>query len=119
MTTSQSSMPRGSQQDYFGNLPAYIAASTQAKTFAVKEEHDAKVRNVEASPSYGIKPSRADLIVTLSQRLFVAREKFHMLGAMNRPSDRDADMKAKIEYDLARAVMLQAENDLNKAIQPV
>ena len=100
-----------------GGRPVDIAGAYRAKEAA--EQDNAKVRNAEAPPSYGIKPSRADLIVTLSQRLFVAREKFQMLAAMNRPSGRDADMKAQISYDLARAEMYQAETDLNKAIQPV
>ena len=105
---------------YQGDAGGPIASAYRAKEAAEQCKQDnAKVRNVEAPPSYGIKPSRADLIVTLSQRLFVAREKFHMLGAMNRPSDRDAAMKAQISYDLARADMFQAETDLNKAIQPV
>ena len=72
-----------------------------------------------AEGQYGIKPSRRDLIVTLSQRLFKARAHFNNLSVMAVPADTDYAMKMRIEYDLARAEMYQVEHDLNKATQPV
>ena len=94
-------------------------AASQPEAFAAKEEHDAKVRKIESGPSYGIKPSRADLIVMLSRRLFATREAYCNMSAMAVNGDRDVAMRQQIACDLAQAEFFQAEQDLARAKQPV
>ena len=61
----------------------------------------------------GLVPPKRDRIVAVTTTLFLARERFNMLGMQAVPNDRDARLQWQITYEVARAEMNQAQRDLD------
>ena len=72
-----------------------------------------------AEDEYGKQHARNRRVVDASTRVFKANERFNALRMMNVPSDRDAALKQSIDYNLARAELIQAESELSRAVEPI
>ncbi len=57
-------------------------------------------------------------ITVLADALHDKQNRYHMLGLANTPTDPAEARKARIEYALARAEYLEAQAELDAAMQP-